>query len=294
MPPPKDAKRYALYIERQRSARLGKKFPKISEGRKGIVPWNKGLTKGQDCRLNVHHDGQFKKGIRPWSTGLKAVDDERIKKFANAGHDACRGKPTWCKGKKGIHSEDGLRRIAEASRNRFFSVETRAKMSANSLGRKHSEASKEKIRQAKKGFRFSKESKKKMRISHTGLAVGTRNPHYGKPAYPSYPTEYKGIVFKSSWEANVARKFDDFGLFWAYEPKRFFFSHNKFTYTPDFYVFDWACFVEVKGFWDLPSSMKVQSFLSEYSRELLFVEHDMYSAVLNAKSVDDLKEVLSA
>ena len=34
----------------------------------------------------------------PWNKGLKASEDERVKKFVEAGHRARRGKPGWAKG----------------------------------------------------------------------------------------------------------------------------------------------------------------------------------------------------
>jgi len=42
---------------------------------------------------------QINKGRIPWNRGLKATQDERIRKFVEAGHKASKGKPSWSKGK---------------------------------------------------------------------------------------------------------------------------------------------------------------------------------------------------
>jgi hypothetical protein len=265
MPPPKDPKKYALYIERQKLARLGRKFPKISEAKigkktwshniekndprfvkfqqaghdacRGKPAWNKNKTKDVDVRLNVHHEGQFKKGFVPWN-----------------------------KNKVGIYSEETLKKIGEKSKGRVVSIETRKKISEKGLGRKQSVEWKNK--------------RKLFKVGH--------------PRLKACQVIYKGIEFKSSWEANIAKKMDELGLFWSYEPKRFEFPHGRFTYVPDFYVFDWATFVEVKGYLDLPSALKIQSFQQYTFRNLLLIDKEHYWLCLNAKSIDEFKNACKA
>lgn len=52
--------------------------------------------------------------------------------------------------------------------------------------------------------------------------------------------------FRSSYEAEVAKFFDDAGIIWFHESDRIHLSDGR-TYIPDFYVSDWRCYVEVKG-----------------------------------------------
>ena len=47
MPSPKDPEKYAVYVEKQRKAHLGK------------IPWNKGLTKSQDKRIKGGRENGF-------------------------------------------------------------------------------------------------------------------------------------------------------------------------------------------------------------------------------------------
>lgn len=62
--------------------------------------------------------------------------------------------------------------------------------------------------------------------------------------------EYKGITFRSSWEAAFAKWLDESGLTWQYEGRKFLFTLDgrKRSYTPDFYVEEWGVWVDVKGY----------------------------------------------
>lgn len=51
------------------------------------------------------------KSKQSWSKGLKASEDERIKRFCEAGHKARRGKSSWIKGKH--HSEKTKRKLSK-------------------------------------------------------------------------------------------------------------------------------------------------------------------------------------
>jgi len=71
--------------------------------------------------------------------------------------------------------------------------------------------------------------------------------------------QYKGIFFRSSWEVKYAKLLDLLGVYWDYEKYRFLLSDGTF-YVPDFYVYDWKIFIEVKGYWDARSIRKVNMF----------------------------------
>ena len=53
--------------------------------------------------------------------------------------------------------------------------------------------------------------------------------------------------FRSSWEANIARFLDYYGIEWIYEPQRFNLGNT--TYLPDFYLPVTSYFLEVKGYY---------------------------------------------
>jgi hypothetical protein len=60
------------------------------------------------------------------------------------------------------------------------------------------------------------------------------------------------IKVDGNWELKVAIYLDDIGVKWIRNKKRFDYFNslkNKMsTYCPDFYVYDWDIFIEVKGY----------------------------------------------
>lgn len=60
----------------------------------------------------------------------------------------------------------------------------------------------------------------------------------------SFPTKAFGITFRSRTEARWAMVFNELTENWAYEPELFKF--REFWYKPDFYLYDYETFVEVK------------------------------------------------
>lgn len=62
---------------------------------------------------------------------------------------------------------------------------------------------------------------------------------------------YDGTWFKSNLEGKAAESFDNLGIRWKYEPV--VVRGSQFVggqYTPDFYLPDMLCYVEVAGAWD--------------------------------------------
>lgn len=89
---------------------------------------------------------------------------------------------------------------------------------------------------------------------------------------------------RSRWEANVARFLDVLVmngeiLAWEYEPRKFEFpiKRGHKTYTPDFLIHEidgshyW---LEVKGWMDKPSQIKIKRFGIHYPKERLVIVDD--------------------
>lgn len=81
------------------------------------------------------------------------------------------------------------------------------------------------------------------------------------------------MKMRSSWEIEVACWLDKLGLNWLYEPKTFLTSKGK--YTPDFYLPEFGCYVEVKGAVWPGWKKRVGAFKNEYSSETLFEIYDV-------------------
>lgn len=64
-------------------------------------------------------------------------------------------------------------------------------------------------------------------------------------------TEYKdGVNLKGSWEVKVAEWLDAQGIRWENEanPKPYYWNGDWKLYFPDFYLIDYECYIEVKGY----------------------------------------------
>ena len=97
---------------------------------------------------------------------------------------------------------------------------------------------------------------------------GNYNAKFGKPPKHSCRVTYKNIKFRSYWEANFAKWLDLSGIKWLYESKTFDLGNT--TYTPDFYLPEFDCYVEIKGYWYKKSKNKFNKFKKSYS-ELIYV-----------------------
>lgn len=92
--------------------------------------------------------------------------------------------------------------------------------------------------------------------------------------------------FRSAWEANTARLLNYWGLRWEYESRRFYFESVEdgvLSYCPDFYLPDLDMWVEVKGWMDEISKVRLQKFQSEYPEEsakLVLIDESAYREIV--------------
>lgn len=95
---------------------------------------------------------------------------------------------------------------------------------------------------------------------------GKNHPFFGKTVPPPRFVFYKNRNFRSSWEANFAKWCDGSGIKWKYEPKAFelYLNNKNTTYTPDFYLSEFDCYVEIKGYWQFNAKDKVTLFRKKY------------------------------
>lgn len=88
---------------------------------------------------------------------------------------------------------------------------------------------------------------------------------------------YKGVKFKSSYEATVAKYLDEIGASWEYEPEKFPYTLPVSYYTPDFkvtYKDGTTEYLEVKGFFDPAARVKMHCIKDQYP-DLNVVMHFM-------------------
>jgi hypothetical protein len=78
------------------------------------------------------------------------------------------------------------------------------------------------------------------------------------------------LVFRSSWEVELAEVMDDLGIEFKYEPKRYYFRAEKESYLPDFYLPEFNCWIEVKGYMDKRSEKRCKLFKRYFKSEFGF------------------------
>lgn len=91
-------------------------------------------------------------------------------------------------------------------------------------------------------------------------------------AYRNTKTGFRedlGQLFRSSWEANLARVLHVHGIEYEFEPRVFTFPIKRGTkaYTPDFYLPATDEWIEVKGYLDKKSQIKLKRYKIYYSDE---------------------------
>lgn len=84
-----------------------------------------------------------------------------------------------------------------------------------------------------------------------------KNPSFGQRRIPNL-IKYKANYFRSGWEANFAKWCDLSGIEWKYESKTFILGNN--TYTPDFYLPEFDCYIEIKGWFKTKAKQKFLRF----------------------------------
>lgn len=90
------------------------------------------------------------------------------------------------------------------------------------------------------------------------------------------------VLFRSSWEANIARYMNFLKIRWEYEKYEFVFDEftkGCISYTPDFYLPEFDIWIEVKGWMNEKSIKKLESFKKYYPSEygkLILIDKKKY------------------
>jgi len=93
---------------------------------------------------------------------------------------------------------------------------------------------------------------------------GKNHSNFGKITTTHFWKKYKRINMRSSWEILFAQFLDCSGIRWNYEPKTFDLGNT--TYTPDFYISEWNCYIEIKGYVSDIFKKKLPLFKKRYSK----------------------------
>lgn len=159
------------------------------------------------------------------------------------------------------------------------------------------------------GKHHSEETKKQMSKSHIELAASMTYDEKHEIAMKALKTKKKkgttnnttsnaysrtkggkrkdlnNQYFRSSWEANIARILNYEDIEWNYECQRFYFedeSDHVLSYQPDFYLPQFHKWIEVKGWMDEKSKIRLEKFKKEYPEEnenLIIIDKEFYNSL---------------
>ena len=124
---------------------------------------------------------------------------------------------------------------------------------------------------AQKGIKQSPEHVEKCRQTRIGKKINVRDragqvrKQWGDGVYDGLFNRqakfaYNGIGMRSNWERMAAAKFDEHGIRWEYEPRRFRLPTGQYYY-PDFHLTDIDLWVEVKGYATFNALAKFDMFV---------------------------------
>ena len=108
----------------------------------------------------------------------------------------------------------------------------------------------------------TKQAKKLISLHHADFS-GKKGTMFGKTTHGKR-IYYKGICMRSSWEVKFAYFLDCSNIKWKYEPKRFYM--NNYTYLPDFYLPEFNCYIEIKGWFPKKSKKRFDTFKRKYPK----------------------------
>ena len=156
------------------------------------------------------------------------------------------------------------------------------------LGKHHSEDTREKMSKVHIELAANMSYEEKHAIAMKAIETKIKNNISPQTTSNSYSRtkggirKDLGIYFRSSWEANIARILDYENIEWKYEYKRFYFddkSDGILSYQPDFYLPQFHKWIEVKGWMDEKSKIRLNRFSIEYpdqNKNLILIDEHFY------------------
>lgn len=93
------------------------------------------------------------------------------------------------------------------------------------------------------------------------------------------------IKVDGTWELKVAEYLDTINVVWYRNKQRFDYikpNGKNSTYQPDFYVEDWGCFIEVKGY---KTDLDLSKW-NQFENKLLIWEKATVFALFNGRLID--------
>lgn len=110
---------------------------------------------------------------------------------------------------------------------------------------------------------------------------------------------YNGINLQGTWELAIAKKLDQFSISWIKtKEKRYileYIDNNKklHSYNPDFYLKDYNCFLEIKGYWWGKDKRKMELVMQQNPNvKIKIIEKDLFALLTSTKNKEDFIKLL--
>lgn len=158
------------------------------------------------------------------------------------------------------------------------------------LGKHHDEKARQKMSIASRTRAANMTYEEKHEIAMKAVKTKRENGTPGNTTSNAYSRTKSGKredlnnqFFRSAWEANVVRILNNLGVKWEYECKRFIFTENDTgvdSYQPDFYLSELDKWIEVKGWMDEKSKLRLKLFAEQYPEEnnkLIVIDQNFYN-----------------
>ena len=226
--------------------RFGKDSPNfkfdISKEELYDLYWNKNLSWIKIGKIFGCSDTTIKNNLIKYNIPRKTISE------------ACKGRQSSFKGKH--HTEE----VKKSQSKKMVELYKDPK-NHPFFGKHHTENAKIEMSKQRKGRKLTNAWKQKIKEACQGINQGKNNGMFGKT--PKYERiKYKNIWMRSNYEVNFAYFLDLSGIKYFYEFKTFNLGNT--TYTPDFYIPKFNCYIEIKGYWFEGSKKRFDLFKQQY------------------------------
>lgn len=102
-----------------------------------------------------------------------------------------------------------------------------------------------------------------------------------------------GIKVQGTWERNIAEKLNELSVKWEKirdYPFRYIKDNKEHRYSPDFYLPEFDCYLEIKGFWWGQDREKMDLVINQNpDKNIIIIEKDDYEKVMQGEQVWSLR-----
>lgn len=101
--------------------------------------------------------------------------------------------------------------------------------------------------------------------------------------------EVSGIKVQGTWERDIAEKLDELSVRWTKIrnfPFRYLKNNKVHRYSPDFYLPDFDCYLEIKGYWWGNDREKMSLVRAQNpDKKIIVIEKDEYKRIMQGEQV---------